>query len=124
MIILIKLILAHFIGDFMLQPKSWVIEKENLKAKSSKLYLHTLIHGILILLVLWDFKYWLLALLLMSIHGIIDTIKLYAQKESNKSLWFLIDQGLHILSILITSSLIGNAFAAPPTAGPSGEDSR
>jgi len=101
MIILIKLILAHFMGDFMLQPNSWVIEKENLKAKSSKLYLHTLIHGILILLVLWDFKYWLLALLLMSIHGIIDTIKLYAQKESNKSLWFLIDQGLHILSILI-----------------------
>ena len=27
MIILIKLIIAHFIGDFLLQPKSWVEEK-------------------------------------------------------------------------------------------------
>lgn len=100
MIILIKLIIAHFIGDFLLQPKSWVIEKENRKAKSVKLYLHILIHGLLALFILWDVNYWLVALLLMVSHGIIDTIKLYAQKESNKSNWFLTDQMLHIISIL------------------------
>ncbi|WP_394800718.1 DUF3307 domain-containing protein [Mongoliitalea daihaiensis] len=27
MIVLIKLLLAHFIGDFLLQPSSWVAEK-------------------------------------------------------------------------------------------------
>ncbi len=101
MIVLVKLILAHFIGDFLLQPKSWVEEKEQLKAKSFKLYIHILIHGLLVLLVLWDLNHWLLPLLLMVSHGIIDTLKLYAQKESNKSKWFLIDQGLHILSILV-----------------------
>lgn len=101
MIVLIKLILAHFIGDFILQPKSWVEEKEKFKAKSNKLYLHILIHGLLVLLILWDFNYWLLALLLMVLHGIIDVIKLYAQKESSKSNWFLIDQVLHIISIVI-----------------------
>jgi hypothetical protein len=101
MIVLVKLILAHFIGDFLLQPKSWVEEKEQLKAKSFKLYIHLLIHGLLVLLVLWDLNQWLLPLLLMVSHGIIDTLKLYAQKESNKSKWFLIDQGLHILSILV-----------------------
>lgn len=100
MIILIKLIVAHFIGDFLLQPKSWVEEKENRKAKSVKLYLHILIHGLLAMFILWDCNHWLLALLLMVSHGIIDTIKLYAQKESNKSKWFLIDQVLHIISIL------------------------
>jgi hypothetical protein len=100
MIILIKLIIAHFIGDFLLQPKSWVEEKENRKAKSVKLYLHLLIHGLLVLFILWDYNHWLLALLLIVSHGIIDTIKLYAQKESNKSKWFLIDQVLHIISIL------------------------
>lgn len=100
MIVLIKLILAHFVGDFMLQPKSWVKEKEILKAKTFKLYLHILIHGLLVLLVLWDFKYWYLAIILMIIHGIIDTLKLYVQKDSNKSPWFLIDQGLHFISIL------------------------
>lgn len=100
MIILIKLIIAHFIGDFLLQPKSWVEDKENRKAKSVKLYLHILIHGLLALLILWDLNHWLLALLILFSHGIIDTIKLYAQKESNKSSWFLIDQVLHIISIL------------------------
>ncbi|HAH57576.1 MAG TPA: DUF3307 domain-containing protein, partial [Bacteroidales bacterium] len=98
MIIVIKLLLAHFIGDFMIQPNSWVAEKERIKAKSLKLYLHGLIHGLLVLLVLWDLNYWLLALLLMVLHIVIDSIKLYAQKERSRSCWFLIDQLLHIVS--------------------------
>lgn len=100
MIILIKLILAHFIGDFLLQPTSWVKDKEAKKAKSKYLYAHILIHGLIVLLLIWDFTYWLLALLLMILHGVIDVIKLYAQKEDNKSDWFLIDQISHILSVL------------------------
>lgn len=100
MIILIKLILAHFIGDFLVQPKSWVQDKEENKTQSIYLYAHILIHGLLIMLILWNVNYWLLALLLMITHGIIDTIKLYAQKENNKSNWFIIDQTVHIVSIL------------------------
>lgn len=106
MIILIKLIFAHFIGDFLLQPKSWVDDKEQKKFKSLKLYIHILIHGLLVLLVLWDFSYWLSAVILMILHGIIDFVKLYAQKESNKSCWFLIDQMLHIVSIIAIWCLI------------------
>lgn len=100
MIILIKLILAHFIGDFLLQPTAWVKDKEAKKAKSRYLYAHILIHGLIVLLLFWDFNYWLLALLVMISHGVIDIIKLYVQKEANKSKWFLIDQLLHIISIL------------------------
>ncbi|AFL85551.1 Protein of unknown function (DUF3307) [Belliella baltica DSM 15883] len=101
MIILIKLILAHLIGDFVLQPRSWVKEKEKKKAKSFKLYLHFLIHGLLILLVLWNLQYWFLALSVMLIHGLIDMAKLYFQKKNNKTSWFVIDQGLHLISIFI-----------------------
>lgn len=100
MIILIKLILAHFIGDFLLQPTAWVKDKGVKKAKSRYLYAHILIHGLIVLLLLWDFNYWLLALLLMISHGAIDVIKLYVQKESSKSNWFIIDQILHIMSIV------------------------
>jgi|GEM_PF-4616888 len=32
MIILVKLLLAHFLGDFVFQPKSWVENKEILKS--------------------------------------------------------------------------------------------
>ena len=65
MTILVKLLLAHFIGDFLVQPKSWVEEKELRRIASPKLYLHILIHGALILLLLWNFDYWLPVLLLM-----------------------------------------------------------
>lgn len=84
----------------MLQPKSWVHEKEIRKLKSPKLYLHSFIHGILVLLLLWNFDFLLPALILMIVHGIIDGVKLYAQKAHTKSRWFLIDQGLHFISIV------------------------
>lgn len=101
MMVLVKLILAHFIGDFVLQPLPWVESKEKKKAKSLKFYLHVLLHGVLVLLVLWDVKYWFVALVLMFTHGIIDLLKLYAQNESRKIRWFLIDQMLHLLSIFV-----------------------
>ena len=101
MIPLVKLLLAHFIGDFVLQPKSWVAEKEKHKIRSIKLYAHILLQGILIVVVFWDGSFWLLALMLMVVHALIDLLKLYFQKESNKSIWFLGDQLLHLISILI-----------------------
>ena len=47
MILIVKLLLAHLLGDFLLQPNSWVLDKENKKHKSIYLYIHTLLHGIL-----------------------------------------------------------------------------
>ncbi len=101
MILLIKLLLAHFIGDFLLQPKSWVRDKEENKAKSIKLYVHTLLHGALVLLVLWNIYYWMIALVIMVTHLIIDLMKIYVQKETSKTRWFIIDQLLHLLTIFV-----------------------
>lgn len=50
-IYLIKLIIAHLIGDFFLQPNAWVKDKERRKLKSTKLYLHVMIHVALIFVV-------------------------------------------------------------------------
>ena len=100
MIVLLKLILAHFIGDFVLQSKKWVERKEQKKGQSVVLYLHAGIHGLLVLLLLWDITYWALALVLTLLHATIDAVKLYAQKEHNKTRWFLIDQALHLISIV------------------------
>jgi hypothetical protein len=99
MIVLLKLLLAHLIGDFLLQPKSWVIEKEKKKANSPKVYIHFLIHGLLILFLL-GINYWGLALSLMLIHGIIDLVKLYFQKNNNRVVWFFADQIAHLLTIV------------------------
>ena len=40
MILFIKLVLAHLIGDFILQPASWVKAKEEFKLKAWQLYAH------------------------------------------------------------------------------------
>jgi hypothetical protein len=96
MILFIKILLAHILGDFLLQPKSWVWEKENNKAKSAKLYFHVLIHAVLILLFLWDFSYWGLALIVAASHFCIDLAKLSFQKKETKTRWFIADQMLHL----------------------------
>lgn len=106
MMVLTKLLLAHFIGDFLLQPNSWVKEKEKLKTGSIRFFLHILIHGVLVFLLLWNLTPWLLAILIMVSHGTVDFIKLYAQKEANKSSWFLIDQLLHIATIVLVWFLV------------------
>lgn len=99
MIILLKLILAHLIGDFLLQPKSWVNAKQKHKALSGLLYLHVLIHIGLILLLTWDLSLWPLAVLIGFGHLLIDIAKLYLQKEKNKTLWFIADQLLHLVLV-------------------------
>ncbi|TDU39711.1 uncharacterized protein DUF3307 [Gelidibacter sediminis] len=98
--ILIKLILAHLIGDFFLQPTSWVKEKENRKLKSPKLYLHVLIHIALLFLILWDFTLWPIILTVGVSHFVIDALKLILQTKKTKRLLFFIDQFLH-LSVLL-----------------------
>lgn len=98
--ILVKLILAHLIGDFFLQPTSWVKEKEKKKLKSPKLYLHVLIHIALLFLILWDVSKWPLILIIGLSHFIIDALKLTLQKKKTKRLLFFLDQLFHLLVII------------------------
>ena len=100
MIILVKLILAHIIGDFLLQPNSWIKAKEEKKAFAWQLYAHGFIHGLLSLLLLFDFNSWRLISIIVISHLIIDYIKLKFQRENTKITWFIIDQILHIIVIL------------------------
>ncbi|MDC6406019.1 MULTISPECIES: DUF3307 domain-containing protein [Maribacter] len=98
----VKLLLAHLIGDFMLQPTKWVIHKEANKAASKFLYLHVLVHFMLYMLFLWDFQKWWIALFLSMGHLIIDMAKLYVNPLfKNKSIPFFLDQILHILTIYV-----------------------
>lgn len=97
--VFIQLILAHLFGDFILQPNSWVAEKENKKLKSRYLYLHVLIHTILSFIFLWNTEFWWIAVLIGVSHFIIDAAKLSFQTAKSKKSWFFIDQALHIAVI-------------------------
>ena len=104
--VLIKLLIAHLIGDFFLQPKSWVEEKEARKLKSPKLYLHVAIHIFLMFLLVYDLTYWWLILLIGILHFIIDAFKLTLQKKKTKRLYFFADQILHLITIFSTYYLL------------------
>lgn len=101
MIVIVKLILAHILGDFLLQPNSWVKAKEEKKGLAWQLYVHTLIHGLLSLLILFDITDWKLSVTVAFSHLIIDYIKLKFQTQNSKITWFIVDQILHLAVILI-----------------------
>ena len=101
MILFIKILLAHFIGDFVLQPNSWVNEKKIKKGKSSKLYLHVLVHFLLMLLITWDISLLPTIAIITGLHLVIDLSKLLWQNEKNHRWAFGLDQIAHIASIII-----------------------
>lgn len=99
--ILLKIFLAHLIGDFFLQPKKWIKDKEKKQIKSVWLYAHIAVHIVLMFLFIWDISYTKLILSIGAIHLIIDAFKLLLQNEKNKRVIFLLDQVFHIFTILL-----------------------
>ena len=99
----LKLILAHIIGDFFLQPENWVMDKEKKKLKSVWLYVHVAIHIALMFLFVWDLSYATLIIAIGLSHLIIDGLKLTLQRKKTKRLFFFIDQLLHLTVLLALS---------------------
>jgi protein-S-isoprenylcysteine O-methyltransferase Ste14 len=107
MILFLKFLLAHILGDFVFQPEKWVKDKEENKVKSIKLYFHIGLHAILLLMILqFNMKeYWLGFLVIISSHYLIDILKLYLQKKKTKRIWFFTDQMLHLLVLMFVTSI-------------------
>lgn len=105
------LILAHLLGDFVLQPNKLVLWK--IKSKAG-VFVHALVHFLINIIVLFPFiakgALWLIpaALFISSIHFCIDQTKInYDLKHDKKVLPFLIDQLLHLLTILLVYFFLG-----------------
>ncbi|MFD0931089.1 DUF3307 domain-containing protein [Psychroflexus salinarum] len=99
--VLLKLLLAHFLGDFVFQPYKWVESKEQIGTKSKYFWFHIGIHFLLLFLVT-SFKVSLIPVVL-SIgisHLIIDLIKIKLKNRFSQIHLFFVDQALHLLVIL------------------------
>jgi hypothetical protein len=95
-----KILLAHVLNDFVLQPDHLA---EN-KGKVTVLLIHSLIFFLLsIVILLPTFSYQtIIALVFLGLfHGFVDYFKNLIQKHTGKSHWgyFLGDQVLHVLGI-------------------------
>jgi Protein of unknown function (DUF3307) len=108
MIVFVKLLLAHLIGDFLLQPTSWVIDKETKKHRSIYLYLHTFLHFILAWILVGETAFGWFALGLAISHGFIDFLKLNFQNKKTQRLWFSVDQLLHLVVIIAVTLFYNN----------------
>lgn len=93
---LTKLILSHLITDFIAQPKSWVNDRIQKHFASGKLYVHGIITAVAAYILI-GWQYWLVALIILFTHIIIDGWKSY-QKQTPA--YFLADQLLHLLVII------------------------
>lgn len=94
---LVKLLLAHMVSDFWLQPDKWVKDREQHKIKSKYLYLHILVTGSTALLFVGPL-YWLPVLTITLLHGLTDLAKSYIRPTF---VIFLADQAVHLVTILL-----------------------
>jgi hypothetical protein len=96
----LMLVLAHLIGDFILQPNTWVKDKKEHKIKSKYLYLHLLVHFVLLLFITkFNMQYIVALILIGSSHFAIDCAKLYFEKKKTAKIWFFTDQLMHLIVI-------------------------
>jgi hypothetical protein len=93
---LIKVLLSHLLTDFILQPTSWVDDRNRKHFASPKLYLHACVTAGSAFLFLGP-HYWLVALVILVTHFFIDGWKSYRPR---RVIYFLLDQFLHSLVII------------------------
>lgn len=111
---LVILLIAHFVGDFVLQSSKLAQYKNN---KIKYLYYHWIIYSItfFILMSLFDSDYWLILFLGVSLsHLLIDYIRIDLLKkyQTNVNFYkidlisFVLDQSIHLFVIFIISFFI------------------
>ncbi len=102
MALLMELYLGHLLGDFVLQP-GWLVASK--RDRVWGLLLHVAIIGACTALILGGLTYdlWNIVLLAMAAHLAIEvvTIRIRATSRISGLSVFLIDQGLHIVSLVV-----------------------
>ena len=104
-----RLLIAHFVVDFVFQRKQWVEQKYQRKWKAPWLYIHGSLAGTMAYLFAADWSaIWLIPAIGVT-HIVIDGVK----SEFSDTLWsFIVDQAAHLLIILAGWVLLLNSFGS------------
>jgi len=117
---ILSLLLAHLVGDFLLQSSALAKKKKN---SVWIMVLHSIINGVVSYLLLANWTIWLVPLVITLSHFLVDFAKSRFKKDT---LWlFLIDQTLHVAVILLLvvfyvlpNNILSNWFLNFPDAAP------
>jgi len=96
--VLLRLLMAHLLSDFVFQPDAWVKSKQSKKIRSAALYLHAGVVTVITYLLFWDWGKWYVPLIISLSHLVIDILKCYTR---NTFVNFLTDQLLHITLTIV-----------------------
>ncbi len=112
MMILLRLLAAHFVGDFLLQPDALCQRKLSAGREGFLAILfHSAIQAALAYLFVADWSCWVIPPVIFLTHCLIDLWKTHFGRDSTMA--FVVDQLLHILVImLLWAFLTGSNFSA------------
>lgn len=97
--ILLRLLMAHMLADFLLQPDSWVKDRQISQLQSRYFWLHIAVVGAATYVLLGDWYNWQVPLIIVATHLLIDVVKILSEKDSTTA--FLLDQFTHLLVIVL-----------------------
>ena len=97
--LLVRIMIAHFLSDFIFQKKDWALMKDRVGVRSGFFWLHIAIHATTLTVLVWDLSLWPVIVWVTVGHLIIDAIK---SRIPNSGIGvFIADQLSHILVIVI-----------------------
>lgn len=96
--LLVRLLIAHLLGDFVFQKKSWITNRYDKKWKSPYLYLNAAIVALLSWALSGYHHVWVIPLFIFGAHALTDLFKSYAPESTAI---FFTDQALHILATVL-----------------------
>ncbi len=105
--LLLRLLIAHALSDFIFQSSKWVKDKNNKKIRSKYLYLHISITFLLTYIALGNWQPLWIPIVIGVSHFAIDVIKLYIKESPWR---IIIDQLLHIFVIALCWILYTDQF--------------
>jgi len=123
-VILMQLLLAHILTDFVIQTDTWVIKKNRDGCKSAYFWIHILLSGALTYVLLMQWMNWKVPLFILVTHGFIDCWKInreqklsainqrITEKKDKKTgtIYFFLDQLFHVIIILAAWLYLTNNF--------------
>lgn len=106
--IFLRILIAHIITDFLIQPDKWVADKKENTWKSKSLYLHVFLTGLMAWIFLAEWNLWYIALGIAVSHYLIDVLKLIFCDDGVLSYTF--DQICHIFILAIVAIYLTNSL--------------
>jgi len=95
---LIRLLAAHFLSDFVLQPDSWVNAKKENQLRAKEFWYHTTLYTLIVIWFTCFSDWWWIGPTVLITHSLIDWWK---SRQKDNLVSFIADQTLHLLVLVV-----------------------